>query len=258
MLPWAYTGTEMMVVAAARALRDGDRVFVGIGLPNLACNLAKRLHAPNIEMIYEAGVIGANPSRLPLSIGDPTLVTGAGLVCSMFEVFALYLQRGRVDVGFMGAAQVDRYGNLNSTVIGPYSHPKARLAGSGGAADIASLAKRLFIMTPHEVRRFPARVDFLTSAGFLGGRQQREELGLPGGGPELVITDKGLLEFDETGEMILTSLHPGVTREDVEAGTGWDLKVAPELQVTPAPSPEELRLLREELDPAGIYLRGTA
>lgn len=253
-----YTGTEMMVVSAARALRDGDRVFVGIGLPNLACNLAKRLHAPRIEMIYEAGVIGANPTRLPLSIGDPGLVTRAGLVCSMFEVFAFYLQRGLVDVGFMGAAQVDRYGNLNSTVIGPYSHPKVRLAGSGGAADIACLARKLFILTPHQVRRFPARVDFLTSPGFLSGRQQRQALGLPGGGPELVITDKGLLEFDETGEMILTSLHPGVALEEVKANTGWDLKVAPELRVTPEPTAEELHLLRQELDPAGIYLRDSA
>lgn len=254
----SYTGTEMMVVAAARALQDGDRVFVGIGLPNLACNLAKRLHAPRIEMVYEAGVIGARPSRLPLSIGDPSLVTGAGQVCSMFEVFALYLQRGLIDVGFMGAAQIDRYGNLNSTVIGPYAKPKARLAGSGGAADIASLAKRLFILTPHEVRRFPARVDFMTSPGFLGGRKEREALGLTGGGPELVVTDKGLLKFDETGEMYLTSLHPGVSVDDVRKNTGWDLKVARETGVTPPPSPEELRLLREELDPRGIYLKGAA
>lgn len=253
-----YSATEMMVVAAARALEDGERVFVGIGLPNLACNLAKRLHAPHIEMIYEAGVIGANPSRLPLSIGDPGLVTGSGLVCSMFEVFAFYLQRGLVDVGFMGAAQIDRFGNLNSTVVGPYSQPKVRLAGSGGAADIASLAKKLFILTPHQLRRFPARVDFLTSPGFLSGRRERRALGLPGGGPELVVTDKGLLKFDDTGEMVLTSLHPGVTLQDVRNETGWNLKVAPELDVTPAPTGEELRLLREELDPAGIYLRGSA
>lgn len=253
-----YSGTEMMVVAAARALRDGDRVFVGIGLPNLACNLAKRLHAPNIQMIYEAGVIGANPSRLPLSIGDPGLVTGAGLVCSMFEVFAFYLQRGLVDVGFMGAAQVDRFGNLNSTVIGPYDRPKVRLAGSGGAADIASLARKLFILTPHERRRLPARVDFLTSPGYLSGRREREALGLPGGGPELVITDKGVLRFDETGEMVLAFIHPGVSLDEVRANTGWDLKVAPDLRVTEEPTSEELRILREELDPAGIYLRGTA
>lgn len=246
----------MMVVTAARALRDGDRVFVGIGLPNLACNLAKRLHAPNIQMIYEAGVIGANPSRLPLSIGDPGLVTGAGLVCSMFEVFAFYLQRGLVDVGFMGAAQVDRFGNLNSTVIGPYARPKVRLAGSGGAADIASLARKLIILAPHEPRRFPARVDFLTSPGFFSGRRDREKWGLPGGGPDLVITDKGLLRFDETGEMVLFSLHPGVSLEEVRANTGWDLRVAPDLGVTEEPTDEELRILREDLDPTGIYLRG--
>lgn len=248
----------MMVVAAARALRDGDRVFVGIGLPNLACNLAKRLHAPNIQMIYEAGVIGARPTRLPLSIGDPGLVAGACLVCSMFEVFAFYLQRGLVDVGFMGAAQVDRFGNLNSTVIGTYGRPKVRLAGSGGAADIASLARKLFILTPHERRRLPARVDFLTSLGCLSGRKERQALGLPGGGPELVITDKGVLHFDESGEMVLSFLHPGVSLDEVRANTGWELKVVPDLRVTEEPTAEELRILREELDPGGIYLRGTA
>lgn len=248
----------MMVVAAARAVRDGDRVFVGIGLPNLACNLAKRLHAPGIQMIYEAGVIGANPIRLPLSIGDPGLVTGARSVCSMFDVFAFYLQRGLVDVGFMGAAQVDRFGNLNSTVIGDYRRPKVRMPGSGGAADIASLAQKLFILIPHQTRRLPDRVDFLTSPGYLTGRAERERLCLPGKGPALVITDKGILEFDETGEMVLTAVHPGVSVEEVKANTGWDLKVSQKLRVTDEPTAEELRILREELDPRGIYLRQTA
>jgi len=250
-----YTAQEMMIVAAARRLRDGERVFVGIGLPNLACNLAKRLHAPGIQMIYEAGVVGARPLRLPLSIGDPTLVTGAQSVCSMFDVFAFYLQRGLVDVGFLGAAQVDRFGNLNSTVIGPYDRPKVRMGGSGGACDIACLARRVFVLMPHQIRRFPERVDFVTSPGYPGGREGRRALGLPDGGPDTVITNLGVLGFDEGGEMVLTSVHPGVSPEDVQANTGWPLKVAPALEVTPEPTDEELRLIREELDPRGLYLR---
>ncbi len=250
-----YTSAEMMVVTAARMLKNGDRVFVGIGMPNLAVNLAKRLHAPDVHMIFEAGVIGAKPSRLPLSIGDPCLVTGAGSVCSMFDVFAFYLQRGLIDIGFLGAAQVDRFGNLNSTVIGSYERPKARLAGSGGACDIACLAKKVFVLIPHEKRRLPEKVDFITSPGFLGGRAERSSLGLEGG-PDTVITNKGVLRYDETGEMILTSIHPGVTVDEVLASTGWALKVSSTLEITPEPNDEELRILREELDPTGVYLGG--
>jgi glutaconate CoA-transferase, subunit B len=158
-----------MVVNAARLLKDHDVVFVGVGIPNLACNLAMRTHAPNLQMIYEAGVIGAQPARLPLSIGDPTLVTGATAVCSMYDIFTLYLQRGNVDVGFLGGAQIDQFGNINATVIGDYQHPKVRLPGSGGAMEIAAWANRCYIITPHQKRRFPARVDFHTSIGFLGG-----------------------------------------------------------------------------------------
>jgi len=250
-----YSAAEMMTIAAARKIKDGDRVFVGIGMPNLACNLAMRLNAPNIEMIYEAGVIGANPSRLPLSIGDPCLVTGATSVCSMFDVFTFYLQRGLVDIGFLGAAQVDKYGNLNSTVIGDYKDPKVRLAGSGGACDIASLAREVFILLPHQPRRLPEKVDFITSPGFISARRERERLGLPGGGPTVVITDKGILEFDEEGEMVLVSIHPGVELGDVKANTGWDLKVSPDLTVTDPPTERELAILREELDPTGVYLK---
>ncbi len=251
-----YSSAELMIVNAARLLRDSDVVFVGVGQPNLACNLARRTHAPNLLMIYEAGVIGAQPARLPLSIGDPTLVSGATAVCSMYDIFALYLQRGNVDVGFMGGAQIDRYGNINATVIGEYEHPKVRLPGSGGSKEIAAWANRCYIMTPHQKRRFPEKCDFRTSAGFLGGRAERDAIGLRGGGPQAVVTDIGILEPDETGELVLTALHPGKTAEEAIANTGWPLKVAPALRYTEPPGEEELRILREELDPQGIYLKG--
>ncbi len=251
-----YSSSELLTVNAARLLRDGDVVFVGVGLPNLACNLARRTHAPGLVMIYEAGVIGARPSRLPLSIGDPTLVSGALAVCSMYDIFTLYLQRGNVDVGFLGGAQIDRYGNINATAIGPYEHPKVRLPGSGGSMEIAAWADRCYVLTPHQKRRFPEKVDFRTSAGFLGGRPEREAAKLRGAGPQAVVTDLGILEPDESGELILTALHPGCTVEQAKANTGWELKLAPELRVTEPPTEEELRILREELDPQGSYLKG--
>lgn len=250
-----YTSTEMMVVAAARMLRDGDVVFVGIGLPNLACNLALRTHAPTLTMIYEAGVIGAQPKRLPLSIGDPTLVSGAAAVCSMYEVFAFYLQRGKIDVGFLGGAQIDKYGNINATVIGPYNQPKVRLPGAGGSAEMAAWANRCYLITPHQPRRFPEKCDFATSVGFLGGRAERIASGVRGGGPLAAVTDLGILEPDESGELVLTHLHPGAKAEDAVKNTGWPLKVAANLKTTEPPTAEEIRLLREELDPQGIYLK---
>jgi glutaconate CoA-transferase subunit B len=252
-----YSSSELLTINAARLLRDGDVVFVGVGLPNLACNLARHTHAPNIVMIYEAGVIGAQPARLPLSIGDPTLVSGSLAVCSMYDIFSLYLQRGNVDVGFLGGAQIDRYGNINATVVGSYDHPKVRLPGSGGSMEIAAWANRCYIITPHQKRRFPEKVDFRTSAGFLGGRHEREAAALRGAGPQAVVTDLGILEPDASGELVLTALHPGCTAEQACANTGWPLKVASELRKTLPPSDEELRILREELDPQGIYLKGT-
>ena len=252
----AYSPSELMTVNASRLLRDGDVVFVGVGLPNLACNLARRTHSPNLVMIYEAGVIGAQPARLPLSIGDPTLVSGALAVCSMYDIFALYLQRGNIDVGFLGGAQIDRLGNINATVIGDYEHPKVRLPGSGGSMEIAAWANRCYIMTPHQKRRFPEMVDFRTSAGFLSGRAERDAAHLRGAGPTAVVTDLGLLEPDESGELVLTGLHPEVTVEQARENTGWELKAAAELKVTEPPTGEELRILREELDPQGIYLKG--
>ncbi len=253
----AISTAEVMIVNAARLLQDGDVVFVGVGQPNLACNLAKRTHAPGLVMIYEAGVIGAEPARLPLSIGDPTLVSGALSVVSMYDIFAYYLQRGNVDVGFLGGAQIDRFGNINATVIGSdYSHPRVRLPGSGGAQEIAAWANRCYVMTPHQKRRFPEKVDFLTSAGYLHGRSEREAAGLRGKGPLVVVTDVGLLEPDEQGELILTALHPGRTLEEAQSGTGWPLKAAADLKSTQPVTDRELKILREDLDPQGIYLKG--
>lgn len=253
-----YSSAELMIVNAARLLKDGDVVFVGVGQPNLACNLAKRTHAPNLVMIYEAGVIGAEPARLPLSIGDPTLVSGALSVVSMYDIFANYLQRGNVDVGFMGGAQIDKYGNINATVIGDYAQPKVRLPGSGGSQEIAAWANRCYIMTPHQKRRFPEKVEFMTSAGFIDGKGAREERGLRGGGMLAVVTDIGTMEPDENGEMTLTALHPGKTIEEAKANTGWELKAAPQLKSTELVTKKELKILREELDPTGIYLKGAS
>jgi len=249
----AYTPSELMTVNAARLLRDQDAVFVGVGLPNLACNLARRTHAPNLVMIYESGVIGAQPARLPLSIGDPTLVSGALAVCSMYDIFAYYLQRGYISVGFMGGAQIDRFGNINATVIGDYRHPKVRLPGSGGSMEIAAWADRCYLLAPHQKRRFPEKCDFRTSAGFLDGRAAREAMRLRGGGPAAVVTDLGLLEPDETGELVLSAVHPGVDAEQARANTGWELRVSPNLRATEAPSAVELQILRD-FDPDRIYL----
>jgi glutaconate CoA-transferase, subunit B len=248
-----YSSSELMIVNAARLLKDGDVVFVGVGQPNLACNLAKRTHAPELVMIYEAGVIGAEPARLPLSIGDPTLVSGALSVVSMYDIFANYLQRGNVDVGFLGGAQIDKFGNINATVIGTdYAHPKVRLPGSGGAQEIAAWANRCYVMTPHQKRRFPEKVDFLTSAGYLDGAGGRASAGLRGKGPVGVVTDIGYMEPDATGELVLTALHPGKTVEMARENTGWNLKVAENLRSTEPLTENELRILREELDPMGI------
>lgn len=253
-----YSSAELMIINASRLLRDGDVVFVGVGQPNLACNLAKRTHAPNLVMIYEAGVIGAEPARLPLSIGDPTLVSGALSVVSMYDIFSNYLQRGNVDVGFMGGAQIDKYGNINATVIGGYNHPKVRLPGSGGSQEIAAWANRCYIMTPHQKRRFPEKVEFMTSAGFIDGKGARESRGLRGGGMLAVVTDIGIMEPDASGEMILTALHIGRSVEEAKANTGWELKTAASITTTEPVTKKELKILREELDPTGIYLKSAA
>jgi len=242
---------ELMIVNAARLLLNDDVVFVGVGQPNLACNLAKRTHAPELVMIYEAGVIGARPRRLPLSIGDPTLVSGALSVVSMYDIFANYLQRGHVDVGFMGGAQIDRFGNINATVIGDYQSPKVRLPGSGGSQEIAAWANRCYIMTPHQKRRFPEKVEFMTSAGFVSGHGERREAGLQGNGVSAVVTDIGILEPNEEGELILAALHPGKTAAQAQENTGWNLRAAGTVRTTEAPTEKELHILREELDARG-------
>jgi len=249
-----YTPSELMVIVAARELKDRESVLVGVGIPNLAANLAMRLQAPHLNMVYESGAVGSNPTRMPLSIGDPCLVTGAKSVCSMYEQFAYYLQGGRIDVGFLGGAQIDKYGNINSTVIGSYKTPKVRLPGSGGACDIASNVKKIIVITPHEKRRFVEKVDFRTSPGFLDGKQNWKALKLQGGGPYAVITDLCTMKFDEsTGEMTLVSLHPGVPVEKVLENTPWKLKMSEKIQQTPAPTEKELTVVRA-LDPDRTYL----
>ena len=248
----SWSATEMMIVASARLLA-GERVcFVGVGPPNIACNLAKRTVAPELQLVYEAGVFGAEPARLPLSIGDPTLATGSVAITSMFELFAFYLQAGLVDVGFLGASQIDRFGNIDTTVIGDYARPKVRLPGSGGAVEIAINARKVFVIMPQSRRSFVERVDFTTSPGHVGGGRPAH---WPGSGPTAVVTDLGTYRFGPEGEMELATVHPGVRVEDVETSTGWELRVAPDLQETPAPTAEELRLIREELDPGGAHTR---
>jgi glutaconate CoA-transferase subunit B len=251
-----WTPTELMIAASARQLASERVCFVGIGLPNIVCNLAKRTIAPQIELVYEAGVYGAEPRRLPLSIGDPTLVTGSTAVTSMFELFGFYLQAGRIDVGFLGAAQIDRYGNINTTVIGDYASPKVRLPGSGGAVEIAINARKVFVIMRQGTRSFVERLDFRTSPGHSGDPAHDAGRGWWGNGPSSVVTDLGQYRFDEaTGEMTLTHLHPGTTLDDVRAAMAWDPRVADDLGETPPPTAEELRLIREELDPDGMYSR---
>ena len=242
----SWTSNELMVVAAARRLA-GERIcFVGIGLPNLACSLAQRTVEPALELVYESGAVGARPQRLPISIGDPCLVSGARAVTSQFDLFALYLQGGRVDVAFLGAAQIDRRGSINTTVIGPYERPKVRLPGSGGACEIALNAARVFVIVSQSPRSFVSRLDFVTSPGHVPGRRAR------GGGPDTVVTQLGVYRFVD-GEMTLVSLHPGATVEQARAACGWDLAVAADLADTPPPTDEELAALRA-LDPERVYL----
>jgi glutaconate CoA-transferase, subunit B len=248
----SWTADEMMSVAAARALRDGTACFVGIGLPSTAANLARRTHAPNLVLIYESGTIGAKPGRLPLSIGDGVLAETAETVVGVPEVFNYWLQPGRIETGFLGAAQIDRFGNINTTVIGPdYQHPKVRLPGAGGAPEIAASCRQVIVIVRQSRRTFVERVDFVTSFGYGSGPGDRERLGLTGRGPVLVITDLGVLEPDpRTRELTLTSLHPGVTVERAREATGWELAVAAEVATTAPPTALELETLRA-LEAAG-------
>lgn len=243
-----------MIVAASRALRGNRTVFVGVGLPNIACNLARRSHSPEMELVYESGVFGAQPARLPLSIGDPTLVSGATSVVSMADLFMLYLQRGLIDVALLGGAQIDRFGNLNTTVIGDYANPKTRLPGSGGACEIAINARRIFMIMRLSKRAFVSKIDFQTSPGHLDGGDARQRLGMPGYGPDQVITDKALFTFDNPArEMMLVELAPGQTVESIQVAVGWPLRVADNLREMTPPTAEELAIVREQLDPQGLY-----
>jgi glutaconate CoA-transferase, subunit B len=253
----SHTSEEMMAVAAARRLHDGTVCFVGIGLPSKAANLARATHAPGCVLIYESGTIGAKPLNLPLSIGDGELAETADAVVGVPEIFAYWLQAGRIDVGFLGAAQIDRYGNLNSTVIGDYDHPRVRLPGGGGAPEIAASCKETLVILKQSPRTFVERLDFRTSVGFGDGPGSREQLGLRGRGVTAVITDLGELEPDpDTCELTLARLHPGVTVEQALAATGWPLAVRDDLAESVPPSERELEALRalhtaDEREPAG-------
>ncbi|MEA3349353.1 MAG: CoA-transferase [Chloroflexota bacterium] len=250
-----YSPSEIMITSSSRALAGERVVFVGVGLPNIACNLARRTVAPKMELVYESGVFGAKPARLPLSIGDPTLISGATSICSMTDLFMNYLQGGRIEVAFLGAAQIDRYGNINTTVIGDYDNPKVRLPGSGGACEIAIHAQKIFVIGRLKKRTFVEKLDFRTSAGHLNSRaNSRQALGMPGAGPKLVVTDKAIFGFDqESGEMVLTSMHPGITLEEIQAEISWPLKIKTDLKKTSPPTQEEIRIIRKKLDPDGIY-----
>lgn len=242
-----FAEDEMMVVAAARALRDDDVCFVGIGLPSEACNLARLTRAPNITLIYESGTVGAKPDILPLSIGDGELCDTALTTVSVPEMFRYWLQGGKVTVGFLGAAQIDRFGNLNTTVIGDYAQPKTRLPGGGGAPEIASFCGKIFIILRHSRRAFVGKIDFMTSFGHgKGGADERKKLGLNTAGPTRLITDLCVMEPDKQNrEFVVTSLHPSATREQIKEQTGWQVRFADDLAQTEPPTGEELAALRE-------------
>jgi len=244
-----YTSDEMMTVTAARALTDGMTCFVGIGLPSEAANLARSTHAPNLVLIYESGTIGAKPGSLPLSIGDGILAETADSVVSVPEIFNYWLQPGRIDIGFLGAAQLDKFGNINTTVIGSdYSAPAVRLPGAGGAPEIAAACKEVIVIIRQSRRTFVESVDFVTSVGFGDGHGSRQRLGLTGAGPRRIITDLGVLQPDpETAELALTGIYPEVSVADIQDRTGWDLRVAAELGEIPEPSQSELAALRRLL-----------
>ncbi|MDE3032942.1 MAG: CoA-transferase subunit beta [Acidobacteriota bacterium] len=242
--PW--TQDEMMTIAAARLLWDGCVCFVGIGLPSAAANLARQTHAPDLVLIYESGTLDSKPSVLPLSIGDGELASTATSVIPLPEIFSYWLQSGRIDVGFLGAAQIDRFGNLNSTTIGDYRHPKTRLPGAGGAPEIASHARQTFVVLKQTPRAFVPAIDFCSSAGFLGGSGERARSGAPGRGPQVVITDLGVLRpASDTEELELVGLFEGITTDQVRKATGWDLRLADRIDPVAPPTPDELRILRD-------------
>jgi glutaconate CoA-transferase subunit B len=242
----AFTPDDAMTIAAARRLADGAVCFVGIGLPSTAANLARRTHAPNLVLVYESGTLGSKPQRLPLSIGDGELADTADSVITVPEVFNYWLQPGRIDVGFLSGAQIDRFANINSTVIGDYETPKVRLPGAGGAPEIAASCREVMVMLRQTPRAFVERVDFVSSMGFGRGPGDRERLGLRGAGPQTVVTDIGILRPDpHTCELTLGALQPGATVDQAREATGWSLAVADEIEEIPPPTADELAVLRE-------------
>ncbi len=251
-----YTLTELMTVAAAREIADGEIVFAGTGLPMLATMLAQRTHAPRCCIIFEAGTVASQLAHLPMSVGDPRVMRGAATAAGLQEVFSFVLQAGRVDVGFLSGAQVDRFGNINSTAIGADPcHPQVRFSGSGGACDIACLARRTVIIAQHEKRRFPERVDYVTSPGWLQGGESRRQAGLVRGGPSVVVTTRGVMRFRaDTHEIYLASYHLGLSPAAVAGETGFPLDIDG-AEETPIPTPDELRILREVVDPERIFLK---
>lgn len=250
-----YSLMELMTVTAAREIKDGEVVFVGTGLPMLAAMLAQHVHAPQCVIVFEAGAIDCRLSQLPMSVGDSRAARRASTLTGLLDVFSTVLQRGYIDVGFLSGAQVDAYGNINSTCVGDYLNPAVRFPGSGGACDIACLSKRTIVVAVHERRRLPERCDYVTSPGWIDGPGGRESVGLNGGGPEAVITDLGVMRFhEETKRMYLAACHPGVTPEKVKENTGFDIDTSQATKTVP-PTEEELRILREEVDPEGIFLR---
>jgi glutaconate CoA-transferase subunit B len=241
-----YTATEMMTVAAARALTNDDICFVGIGLPSVACNLARLTHAPNLTLVYESGTLATKPKILPLSIGDGELCETALTTVPVPEMFQYWLQGGRITVGFLGGAQVDRFGNLNSTVVGDYARPKVRLPGSGGATEIATACDRIFIVMPQTPRAFVEKLDFLTSLGYGRTGRERAALGLHTKGPTLLVTDLCTMRPDPgTNEFEVVTIHPGITRDKIADGTGWPVRFSAETSETPPPTADELRVLRD-------------
>lgn len=241
-----HSPSEMMIVAAARTLNDEDVCFVGIGAPSAACNLARLTHAPGITLIYESGTIGTRPDVLPLSIGDGVLCDTALTTVPVPEMFQYWLQGGRITLGFVGAAQLDRFGNINTTVIGGYTRPTVRLPGSGGAPEIVAACGRTYVIASHRPRIFVDQLDFVTSFGHGSGGDHRRNLGLTTQGPTLVITDLCLMQpADETRELTVVSLHEGVERRDVMKATGWPVRFADHVKTTAPPTADELSVLRE-------------
>ena len=249
----APTKEEIMVTAGARALKDRDLVVVGVGLPQVAALLARRTHAPGLNIVLEIGIINPTPVDTPVGIADPRIWHQSEFMGSTLDVLGAILQRGMIDVGFLGGVQVDQYGNLNTTVVHDESGRRKRLVGSGGANDLASLAKETIIIMRHEKRKFLPKVQYVTSPGYVGGPGERKRLGLPGRGPKMIITDLCVFGF-ESEKLKLASLHPGVTAEEVKRNTGFQVEVPRDMGTTPVPTAEELRLLREEIDPGHVYI----